>query len=260
MKRYLPAALLFVSLSGAAFAVTDAEITPAALVGKTLIFTIKTAGGAFANTGTWSGTFAASPANGFTVANISGNTVGITTTHSTALNGGFTVVTLPLIVAGSPAATISLYTVAGVGNYEMNFTPLDAAFQIGTFTIGTAVVEKPEIMVTQPADSELTDGKTTKSFGSVKVGKTGKARKFTITNSGGATLKNLAIKKTGANKSSFVLGDLGSKSLEPGTSTSFKISFKPSAKGTHKAAIQISSNDSNENPFDIKLTGAGVEK
>lgn len=260
MKSHLPAALLFLSLSGAAFAVTDAEITPAALAGKKLTFTIATAGGDFANTGSWSGTFETTPANGFTVKNIDGNTADISTTHSTALTGGMTVVTLPVIVAGSPPATISLRTVAGVGRYELNFTPLDASYQIGTFTIGAAVVEKPEIMVMQPAKSELTDGKTKKSFGSVKVGKKGSARKFTIKNNGGATLDNLAIKKTGADKSSFVVGDLGASSLAPGASTSFKVSFKPSGKGTRKAAIEISSNDADENPFDIKLTGAGVVK
>jgi hypothetical protein len=48
-------------------------------------------------------------------------------------------------------------------------------------------------------------------------------------------------------------------SLAPGSSTTFKVIFKPSAKGTRKANIHIKSNDADENPFDIKLTGQGVK-
>jgi hypothetical protein len=35
------------------------------------------------------------------------------------------------------------------------------------------------------------------------------------------------------------------------------VTFKPKAKGNRNAAIHIRSNDADENPFDIKLTGLG---
>ena len=260
MKFHLPAAIIFVSLTGAAFALTEAEITPAALAGKKLTFTIDTAGGPFASAGTWSGTFAAAPSNAFTVADIDSNTVGFTTTHTSTSIGPQTQVALPVFISGSPPATIFLYIGSGEGKYELNFTPLDTSFQIGTFTIGLPEPDEAEIAVMQPADSELTDGKTTKSFGSVKVGKKGKARKFFIKNDGGKTLNKLAVKTSGADKGSFIVSDLKVTSLAPGASASFKVSFKPSKKGTLKAALAISSDDSDENPFDIKLTGAGVTK
>lgn len=36
------------------------------------------------------------------------------------------------------------------------------------------------------------------------------------------------------------------------------MSFKPFAKGTRSASLRIKSNDTDENPFDIRLTGSGA--
>ena len=83
---------------------------------------------------------------------------------------------------------------------------------------------------------------------------------FTIRNTGTANLTGLAITKTGANAKNFTVKPPLKTTLAPGASTTFKVTFKPSAKGNRKAAIHIKSNDSNENPFDIALTGKGVDK
>lgn len=114
-----------------------------------------------------------------------------------------------------------------------------------------------EISVQQPAGSELADGSAKKNFGTMKIGKTSTARTFVIRNAGTATLKSLAVKKSGTHKNDFTVTALAKTALSPGASTTFKVTFKPSAKGTRNALLQISSNDANENPFDIKLTGLG---
>ena len=101
-----------------AFAITAAEIAPAALAGKTLTFTIVNGGSPYATNGTWSGAFAAS-GNEFKVAKISGDTVPITTTFSATASGGFTNVSLAKFVEGKKPATLTLYLVNGVGNYEL---------------------------------------------------------------------------------------------------------------------------------------------
>src|SRR5204862_73933 len=41
------------------------------------------------------------------------------------------------------------------------------------------------------------------------------------------------------------------------SSTSFTVTFTPTAAGARAAAIHIASNDADENPFDISLTGTG---
>jgi hypothetical protein len=250
----LAAAFLLATLTSAS-AVTDAEITPAALVGKTLTFTISTAGGAFANTGSWTGTFGATS---FVVVNgTDGNTVGITTTHSTVLNGS-TVVTLPEYIEGSGTTTITLFTDSGTGRYEMNFSPVDSAYQIGTFTIGAAVVKGPEIDIRQPKGSKLTDGVSGKNFGNVRVSKTGIVEKFIIKNTGTSPLKKLAITIDGRNKSDFIVSPLKKDQLAADDSIEFTVKFKPKNFGTRKAVLHIKSSDKDEASFDLKLTGNGT--
>ena len=246
-------AAVFFSALVPAFAITDAEITPAALAGKTLTFTIVTAGGPFANTGTWTGTFG-NPS--FTVANVTGNTVGITTTHVTTLSG-FTIVTLPEYIAGSGTTTITLYTQADVGRYEMNFSPVGPAFQIGTFTIGSPVVDTSEITVRQ-GRTNLTDGDLEKqSFGKAQIGDTGETLVYTIKNIGDSDLTGLSLAKTGANKADFKVAALGKTTLAAGKSTSFEVTFLPKAKGKRNAVIQLLSSDADEGSFDIQVTGKG---
>ena len=121
-------------------------------------------------------------------------------------------------------------------------------------------VQTPEIAVEQPKGSGLEDGKANKNFGTFKVGKSGTVRTFSIRNTGNAPLTGLAITKTGLNKKDFIVTAPLVSTLHPGVTTSFKVMFKPTAKGTRKAAIRITNNDPDENPFDITLTGTAVRK
>lgn len=132
----------------------------------------------------------------------------------------------------------------------------DSIFFQGFAVSAPPVTLKPEISLQQPKGSELKDGSAKKSFGTVKVGKTA-AKTFTIRNAGSATLKNLAVSKAGADKADFLITQPGKSSLAPGASTTFKVTFKPRKKGAKAAAIKVSSNDANENPFDVKLSGLG---
>ncbi len=125
------------------------------------------------------------------------------------------------------------------------------------FSVSAPGSTAPEIVVQQPAGTSLADGSAKKNFGTVAVGKSGSAVTFTIKNTGKANLTGLALSLTGNQKSDFLASVLGKASLAPGTATTFKVTFKPTAKGIRNAAIHIKSNDANENPFDINLTGTG---
>jgi len=116
----------------------------------------------------------------------------------------------------------------------------------------------PEISIQQPTGSDLVDGKSRKSFGTIKIGRPGAARTFTIRNGGMLTLSGLAITTNGAHARDFLVSTPAQTSLAPGTATTFKVTFKPTYKGTRNAAIHIRSNDRNENPFDISVTGTGA--
>ena len=117
----------------------------------------------------------------------------------------------------------------------------------------------PEIAVKQGegAASNLQDGRSTRDLGVVKVGQTGEPMTFKVKNSGTATLKGLKLVVQGQHATDFKAGALGKTNLAPGASTTFTVEFSPGATGARSGALQISSNDANENPFDIALAGTG---
>ncbi len=252
----LAAFAVFASLP--VFALTESDLAPAALAGKTLTFTIETGAAPFATSGSWTGAFGTSPGNSFKMTKVSGNTVNITGTWSfNSSFAGMYEYTLKPFIAGQPDGYLTLWISEGAGRYEVYLNGVFGNSQTGGFTLGSGS-KAPEINVQQPAGSNLTDGSGNKSFGTAKIGGKAVGKTFTIKNTGNAKLTGLRINKDGANKGDFQIGTLGATSLAPGASTTFKASFKPSAKGTRKAAIHIESNDTDENPFDIKLAGEGV--
>jgi hypothetical protein len=252
------AAAIVILSAASAFALSDADITPPALVGRTLEFEIENGGSPFATNGSWSGTFAGTK-NGFSVGNIEGDTVPISTTYSVTIDGAFTVVTLAKFVEGQSSATLTLYTFEGVGRYEVSIQGVSGVSLNGTFTLRGSSVIAPEIDVRQSNGTKLKDGVGKKSLGAVPVDETGAAKKFIIKNIGKIPLKNLDISIDGKNKSDFIVSKLKKDKLDAGDRLEFTVKFRPSDPGTREAEIHIKSNDKNENPFDIKLTGEGTK-
>ncbi len=121
-----------------------------------------------------------------------------------------------------------------------------------------ALPKVPDIAVQQPVGSNMLDGITKKSFGSRPVNFPTAPRVFTISNTGTGTIRAMAITEDGTNAGDFIVGSLSKTVLVPGASTTFTVTFKPTATGTRNAAIHIGSNDPDENPFDILLTGLGT--
>lgn len=157
----------------------------------------------------------------------------------------FTVVFKPL-AAGNRAALLK------VSSNDADENPFDIILG------GVATASKPEIDVFQPSTSPLVDGRSRKSFGTVKLKRSSIKKTFTIRNTGGANLLNLSVVKAGPHLRDFIITQPLRKSLAPGASTTFTVVFKPTVRGTRKAFIRIRSNDANENPFDISVTGLGA--
>jgi hypothetical protein len=148
----------------------------------------------------------------------------------------------------------SALSTSNATNYGLSPIPAKVFNNSGTgFFIGS----KQEISIEQPAGSALVDNTAKRSFGTVAVGQAGAPRTFTIKNPGTANLTRLNITIDGLNPADFVVTPLTETTLAPGNSTTFKVTFKPSSLGFRNASIHIPSNDANENPFDIKLTGSG---
>ena len=130
--------------------------------------------------------------------------------------------------------------------------PDESPFDINLTGTGTA----PEIGVAYNAN-DLVDGVSTVDFGSTLAG--GRSDLvFTINNTGDGNLTGLAITKTGANASQFSVFANPTVPVAPANSTTVTIRFSPTNAGPKEAILHIASNDADENPFDLKVTGTGI--
>jgi hypothetical protein len=81
---------------------------------------------------------------------------------------------------------------------------------------------------------------------------------FTITNIGTANLTVSNITIDGANSAMFTVTNLIA-TVSPGGSTNFTVRFAPVSTGVKTAALHIANNDINNNPFNIAITGTGID-
>lgn len=115
--------------------------------------------------------------------------------------------------------------------------------------------EAQEIAVTKSGTNIA--NKSTSDFPKTKLTQKTAAKTFVVKNVGTAVLKNLSADIVGKNPGDFTATELGVTKLAPGATAEIKVRFAPTAAGARKAILRITSNDTNENPFDIRLTGEG---
>jgi len=134
----------------------------------------------------------------------------------------------------------------------------DETVDIGAFEA------KPEIEVTgnstlisNGASSPNVDDHT--DFGSLEWGKPF-TRTFTINSTGGVSLTVGALTVSGPNASDFTVTQLPNSALSGDGSTTFKITFNPSAVGLRSATVQIVSNDIDDDPYEFNIQGTGFSK
>ena len=156
------------------------------------------------------------------------------------------------------ATTVGMVTTPGLKSVP--FTVSDALPRSSNGSISLTVNESaPDISIEDHNLNVLVDAVSTVDLGSESVGISGTAKTFTLRNTGTATLNvNLTINVDGANAGDFVVDTTGmSPVIGPGGHTAFTVTFTPSAAGPRSATLHISSNDLDENLFDINLTGTG---
>jgi len=113
-----------------------------------------------------------------------------------------------------------------------------------------------EIGVEHPPGTALVDGVSSLDVGNAAIGAP-VSHVITIKNTGGADLNGIAVTFDGASAADFSLTNLPASTVAPNQSTTFTVRFAPTSAGTKTAALHINSNDSDENPFDIGLSGRG---
>ncbi|GAP39977.1 choice-of-anchor D domain-containing protein [Flexilinea flocculi] len=160
----------------------------------------------------------------------------------------------------NPASTGLKSAVISIANDDGDENPY-------TFTIqgtGTAVpnmsVSGNAMQITngdiEPSESDDTD------FGSVNIAGDPIEHTFTIANNGSASLtltgSSPYVSLTGDTED-FTLTQLPASNIAAGGgTTTFKITFKPTATGNRSATVSIANDDDSKNPFNFSIQGSGI--
>ena len=208
----------------------------------------------------------------FTIQNTGGATLNITGaitfSGTNSANFSASVPTSTAIAAGASATFVVTVTPSSTGlrtviisipNDDSNENPY-------TFTL-TALSGNADINVVGVNGSSISDGDTSTSltkgtdFGPTGISSGTVVKTFTIENTGSGGLITIgAISFSGTNAADFTLTAAPAASLGGSGSTTFSVTFNPSAVGIRTAAISIVNNDPNENPYDFALQGTGIEQ
>ena len=198
------------------------------------------------NTGTGNLTALALNVTGANPGDFSVSALGATTVAPNA--------TTTFTVTFSPTAAGSRSAVVNIASNDPTKNP----FRINV--AGTGLVPQINVFAgasTSPVDA-LSDNVGTQPFGSVAVGGSSVTQTFTIQNTGAAPLTGLGLSRSGANRFDFTLGDLGATTLAPNASTTFTVTFVPTAGGSRSAVVNIGSNDPTHSTFRINVGGTGL--
>ncbi len=219
-------------------------------------------------------------ANTFTIQNIA------TATAVLNLTGASPYVTISgthaadFTITANPTTPISI---SGDTTFTITFNPSALGLRTATVSIanddsdenpynfdiqGTGVIPAPEIEIVGNAtvipDGDITpDISDLTDFGNVNTVGATLANTFTINNVGLLDLSLTGISPyitiSGTNAADFTVTAIPANTITPNNSTSFVITFDPSALGLRTATISIANDDSDENPYNFDVQGTGVD-
>jgi hypothetical protein len=161
--------------------------------------------------------------------------------------------TTTFTVAFNPTAINTRTATISIANDDNSENPYDFAVQ------GFGIIPEIDIQgnATTIPDSTVPAATTTNwtDFSTVTA-----TRTFTIFNNGNLALNIGAITFTGTNASEFTITTPPSASVAAFGTTTFTVTFLPTAIGTRTAQIHILNNDNDENPYNFNLQGTGVPR
>lgn len=109
-----------------------------------------------------------------------------------------------------------------------------------------------EIAVEQPLGTAIPD-EGARTLPSTVVGSSSELT-FTVLNSGVAPLTGLVITMDGAQAAEFSVSSTPTAPVPTSGSTTFTVRFAPTSRGSKSAVLHLTSNDADENPYDIQLS------
>ncbi len=195
--------------------------------------------------------------------NLTLGTVTIGGTHS----GDFSVTATPSSPVSAAGSTTFQVTFnpngTGVRSADISFSTNDCDEGTYNFNIqGTGV--DPEVNV-QGNSTSITDGDASPGttdhtdFGSQSVCSGTITRTFTVQNTGTSNLTLGTVTIGGTNAGDFSVTATPSSPVSAAGSTTFQVTFDPTASGTRSATISFSTNDCDEGTYDFSIQGTGTD-
>lgn len=158
----------------------------------------------------------------------------------------------------SDCANITLSLTANTRYVRWTFTQANGNCDLDDVSISAAAA--PEINVKQ-GSTNLADGSGSYSFGSVNTSSSSSAITFTIENTGSASLSISGTPKVAisGHTSDFTINQTSTAAtVAAAGTTTFTVTFNPTAAGARTATLSIANNDGDEDPYTFDVTGTGV--
>jgi hypothetical protein len=164
----------------------------------------------------------------------------------------------PAAVSGNTVTLTGVGTVVLAANQAGN-TNYNAASEVTTsFTVSPPPNPEPALQIEEPVGIDLASNATAKTFGNHLSGTGSSSRFYTMRNTGSGPLTLITLTKLGSHVNDFTIVSPATNTVAAGGSTTFSVSFTPTVGGTRTAGISITSNDTNNSPFIINLSGFGL--
>ncbi|ULC60695.1 choice-of-anchor D domain-containing protein [Flaviramulus sp. BrNp1-15] len=216
-------------------------------------------------------------ANTFTIQNTGTGALNLTSGPLVSIGGTHAA---DFTVTANPSTPVS---VGGNTTFTITFNPSALGLRTATVTIanddsnenpynfniqGFGTSSAREINIIGNGNS-IVNGDTTPSttddtdFGNILIASGNSTHTFTIENLGTSQSLNLTggspyVTISGAHAADFTLNTIPSSPISASSSTTFEITFDPSAAGLRTASISIANNDGDENPYTFDIQGTGV--
>jgi hypothetical protein len=191
----------------------------------------------------------------FVVLNAGSATLSVSSTTLTGADAGeFS------IISGGGSFTLAP---GGSRNVNVRFSPSSTGAKSATLRFDSNDPDEDprdiSLSGTGIAIPDIAVSPSSKNFGDVIIGSS-LSQVFSVTNEGTGNLSVSSSGLTGTNAGEYsITGGGGSFMLTPGSNHNITVSFNPVTAGTKNAVLTIESNDPNENPVNITLTGNGAE-
>jgi hypothetical protein len=191
----------------------------------------------------------------FVVSNAGGATLSVSSTTLTGANAGeFS------IISGGGSFTLAP---GESRNVNVRFSPASIGAKSATLRFDSNDPDEDprdiSLSGTGIAIPDIAVIPGTKNYGDVIIG-SGSSQIFSVSNEGTGNLSVSSSSLTGTHSGEFSITDGGgSFMLTPGSSHNITVSFNPGSAGSKNAVLTIQSNDPDENPVNISLTGNGAE-